>query len=131
MPHDLLQSARHAIAGFLRAWRGERNVRLFLLGYVFVLFLGLLLDLSKGEWFALLITGGMFLSVELLNTSIEYVADIVDDHLKAAHCTHNFEDMKMVKDVAAAASLVSFLIVAGTVVAIFVPHISKVLGDRF
>lgn len=122
------QSARHAIAGFLCAWRGERNVRLFLLGYACVVVLGLFLHLTEGEWLALLVTGGLFLGIELLNTAIEYMADIVDDHLKAAHCTHNFEDLKATKDVAAAASLVSLCITVVTVLVVFYPYFRGLLS---
>lgn len=99
-------------------------MRLFLLGYASVILSGLLLQLPTGEWFALLLVGALFLCIELLNTAIEHLADIVDDHLKAAHCTHTFEDLKTTKDVAAAASLVSLIVVIIAVVSVFSSHVS-------
>lgn len=119
----MLQSARFAFAGLHHAFLHERNLRLFFVAYSGVLLVAAFLHVTMGEWMALILAGGFFLSIELLNTALERLADIVDDHLKAAHCTHTFEDLKTTKDVAAAASLVSLGVVGVTVALIFIPRI--------
>jgi len=59
---------------------------------------GLILDVSTAEWIILVLTIGLGLVIELINTSIEFTVDLITDqyHLLA----------KYAKDTAAAAMLI-------------------------
>ncbi len=129
MPKRILRSATHAYAGLAYALRTERNLRLFGIGYTCVIALMLFLPLAVGEWISLLLAGGAFMSVELLNTGLERLADVMDDHCKSEHRSHCYVALKHTKDVAAAASLVSFVVVVMVILLIIVSHREFLLHD--
>ncbi|MBI3332004.1 diacylglycerol kinase family protein [Candidatus Peregrinibacteria bacterium] len=142
-----LRSLGHAREGLLHALKRERNFRLFFGGYALLLAYGYAIGITPAEAVALLLSGGAFLAVELLNTALERLVDAVDEcrqaslpteasakaglptvaphsEAKAGHdnLPHHI-GLKATKDTAAAASLVSFLffiVVAGIV---FAPYL--------
>ena len=120
----VLRSAGHAYHGLRVALRTERNLRMFLVFYVSVLLAALPLYLRPWEWFGLLLGGGFFLSVELLNTALERLADSVDDHCKKEHGSNCFVALRSAKDIAAAASLISLIILVLIILVIFFPRAS-------
>jgi len=120
----MLRSARHAYLGLREAMRTERNLQIFAFWYSAVLLLGLFLRLSWIEWIVVLLAGGIFFSVELLNTALEWLTDALDDHLKSGHQSEHFLAVKMAKDIAAAASLVSLTMVIVILLIVFVPYLS-------
>ena len=124
MPREILQSAGHACRGFLRAFRMERNLQLFGVGYVIVLLLGVRLGLQAWEWVTLLLSGGMFFAVELFNTALECFADGFDDHVKCEHRSECYATIRATKDIAAAASLVSFIVAVMVISVVFWAHFS-------
>ena len=125
----MLRSARHAYLGLREAMRTERNLQIFAFWYVAVLLLGIYLQLVWIEWIVILFAGGIFLSVELLNTALEWISDAFDDHLKAGHQSEDFLAVKMAKDVAAGASLVSLIMVIVILTIIFVPYLSPLAAS--
>lgn len=118
VPDQLLQSAGHAFRGLLNAFGKERNLQLFGVMYLLLLLYVSLLPLTQSEWLALLLSGGLFFITELLNTALERLADAFDDHLKAEHRKESFQGIKMAKDIAASASLMSLFVVLLTTVII-------------
>jgi diacylglycerol kinase len=123
MTQDIFRSARYAFRGLRTAVQSGRNLQLFLVSYLLLVLYASLLPLSSSEWLALLVSGGLFLITELLNTALEHLADAVDDHLKGEHRKESFTAIKMAKDIAASASLVSLLLVGMVAIAIVSVHI--------
>lgn len=121
MPRRILRSAAHAMRGLLFALREERNLRLFLLGFILTILLGFLLKISSLQWVFLFFAGVLFMSTELLNTAIEKLADSVDEHCKREHGSHCFPILRHVKDIAAAASLLMLLLTVVLLLTIFLP----------
>ena len=97
--HDLLAAFGYAFAGLAAAWRTQRNVRIHALVAVLVVLAGALLRLTPGEWALAALAIALVVAVELLNTALEAVVDLVSpgEHPLA----------KRAKDVAAAAVLVA------------------------
>ncbi len=95
----LLQSFNHAFQGIVDAVRWERNMRVHLVVALGVLILSLFLNLSKLELMAVLISISFVLMMELMNTAIEAVVDIVTDEFH--------EKAKRAKDLSAGAVLVA------------------------
>ena len=120
----LLRSAGHACRGFRHAFASERNLRLFVAGYLPVIALAFLVRLGSWEWFVLLLAGGFFLVVELLNTALERIVDVVDDDVKKGQQRHSFTVLRAAKDTAAAASLVALLAVLAVIGMVFWPLLS-------
>ncbi len=119
---SIAQSLGHALSGLVEAVKTERNIKLFLCGYCVVLALSFYCKLTANEWLWIIVAGGMFLSIELLNTALEHLADILDESKESPKDPAYHSAMKAAKDIASSASLVS-LIASGTIIVIiFAPH---------
>jgi diacylglycerol kinase (ATP) len=89
----------HAFRGLLFTWETQRHLRVHLALATLAVLLGLILRIGATEWALLALTIALVLSLELLNTVVEAVVDLVtpDYHPLA----------RVAKDVAAGAVLVS------------------------
>lgn len=113
--NDLRRSFGHAIGGVSRVVK-ERNMRIHIVVAVVVIACGFLLKLSALEWIAIaLASGGVFAS-ETFNTAIEMLSDRVCDSYDA--------NIKLVKDVAAAAVVIQAVAAVITGLIIFIPKIA-------
>lgn len=92
----------HAIDGVIRAFKTERNLRIDYIIGLFVLIASLFFDFSKTEFACLCLTIGFVIFAEMINSTVEYVVDLItdkyDDRAKAA------------KDIAAGGVFVSSLV---------------------
>ncbi len=108
--------------GFYYAYRGlisgfkERNMKFHGIATAAVLIFGLILGLSKIEWFTVLILIGVIWSAELVNTSIEELANIIKDHEGL-----DYYATTRTRDIAAASVLILAIIAAIIGLIIFVP----------
>jgi len=93
----------------------ERNFIFHLLVIVAVIAAGFFFNVEKAEWLAIFLCIGLVLSTEALNTSIEYICDLISPE---RHPT-----IKMIKDVSAAAVLLASIIAIIVGCIIFVPYI--------
>lgn len=118
------RSLGYAITGLNHAFTHERNLRSFLWGYILILAAGAYLHLLTWEWLAIVLCGGIFLAVELLNTALERLTDVIDQNRKIEGGATYHAGLKATKDVAAAASLVSLIMTIVVVCIVFVPYIS-------
>jgi diacylglycerol kinase len=112
---NVLYSFRHALEGFGMAVKEERNMKIHLFFTMVVVLLGFSLQVSKIEWVLILLCIGGVITLELINSSLENLVDLV---------TEEFHPLaKKAKDMAAAAvfifSMVSILI--GLI--IFIPRL--------
>ncbi len=104
-PPSLLRTARsfrYALAGLLYLARTQPNFRVHLVAAVAALGAGAVLQISSIETAALLLTIGLVLVTEALNTAIEAVVDL------ASPGPHPLA--RIAKDAAAAAVLIAALI---------------------
>lgn len=99
--HSRLASFRYAFAGIGRLLK-ETNFSIHLVIAGLTVVAGILCRLSVLEWCAIFICFGLVLSAEGLNTAIEILADRV--------CSRKDESIKLVKDVAAGAVLISAIV---------------------
>ena len=107
-----------AFKGLRISFRTERNVRLHFVAVAFTVILGFLLNISYLEWLTILLFYGLVLGLELINTAIEKLSDVVQPEKD--------DRIGIVKDTSAAAVLwVSFVaLIAGFI--IFIPKIVHV-----
>jgi undecaprenol kinase/diacylglycerol kinase (ATP) len=110
-----LQSFQYAFNGFKTLFSEEHNSRIHLFITVIVVLLGFYFQLSNPEWIFITICIAFVFFAELLNSSIENIADFISPE---KHPT-----IKKVKDLAAAAVLVSAIssVIIGLI--IFLPKI--------
>ncbi len=95
----ILDSFNFAFEGVIHVLRTQRNLRIHFAVAVAVLVLALIVDVTKMELIALLISVTFVLIAEMLNTAIEAAIDIA---------TTSFDPMaKLAKDIAAGAVLIA------------------------
>ncbi len=111
----ILNSFKYAISGVKLAFKTERNMKIYVAIIILVIMMGIILNISVVEWILCVIAIGLVVSVELINTSIEVLTDVVmpERNSKA----------KIVKDVAAGAVLISAISAAIIGIIVFVPKI--------
>ena len=130
--HRYIRSLGYASEGFLHAMQTERNLRLFFLGVLCSLLLAAFFHIDTSDWIMVLVTGGTFLSVELLNTALERFTNAFYKHIEEAKDTHkHHKAMKTTKDVAAAASLVTAIAWTAVMIIIFWPYAFEFLARTF
>jgi diacylglycerol kinase (ATP) len=105
-----LASFRFAIEGIMHTFRTQRNMRFHFFAIITVLLAGTLLRLQRADMFALLFASSLVVILEMVNTSIETVVDMITDSYRPA--------AKYAKDVAAGAVLIAAInaVVVGGVV---------------
>lgn len=111
----LIKSFAFACAGLKSSFISEPNFRIHLASAVTVFVLGLLFKISPAEWLAAGFCIALVLTMEMMNTAIEKLCDVVQEGFHPG--------IKKVKDIAAGAVLLSafFSIITGAV--IFIPKI--------
>ena len=116
-PPNIFRSFAHAARGFAYAFKMERNFRIQSCIAFLVLVLTVVLPLATWERVVLISMVMAVLVLELLNTGIERLIDLVKPRLDAY--------VKDVKDVMAAAVLLAsvFAVIVGCV--IFWPHLAQ------
>ncbi|MCL4384287.1 diacylglycerol kinase family protein [Patescibacteria group bacterium] len=108
-----------AFNGIRVAYRG-RNMRIHGLVTLLVVVAGLWWRLSPLEWIIILILIGLVWSAELVNTSLEELADLIRDHQHLP-----YQATRDTRDIAAGAVLILAIISALVGFIIFWPHLSS------
>ena len=94
---NLRRSFGNAFAGLWAVWRTQRNARIEVCISLVVIVMGLLLRVGVREWAILVLTMGLVLTAECLNTVIEALVDLVSP---------DYHDLaKVAKDASAGAVL--------------------------
>ncbi|MFT5601578.1 MAG: diacylglycerol kinase [Flavobacteriales bacterium] len=111
-----LKSFGHAFNGLKTAFKGEHNLRIHLVAAILVVILGLYFKIEIVEWLILTLTIGFVIAMELLNSSIENLADYA--------CKEQHPMIKKVKDIAAGAVLVSAISALIVGLLVFIPKLT-------
>ncbi len=100
--YHLFKNTKYAIDGLVHAFKTESSFRLELFASVFIILAIVYIDVALIYKITLFITGILVLIVELLNSSIENVVDLV---------TKEYEPLaKSAKDIGATAVMFSILL---------------------
>lgn len=95
-------------------------MKIHCMAMVLVIAAGLILKLSITEWCICLVLFGVILALELVNTAIEAVVDLVTEEYRPL--------AKLAKDTAAGAVLIASIMAAGTGILIFLPKVLRLVG---
>ncbi|WP_445490352.1 diacylglycerol kinase family protein [Niallia sp. 03133] len=110
-----LSSFRLALSGILSAIKKERNLKIHLIISMIVLALGCYYQVSAVEWLFLSIAVGFVIAMELMNTALERVVDLV---------TKEYHPLaKQAKDIAAGAVFIAAILSLVIGFIIFFPKI--------
>lgn len=113
--NKLFSSFNNAFKGLSLLIRTERNAKIHLLLSLVAISLGFLFKISTMEWIAIIFCIGFVHALEAINTSIEKLCDFInpDYHL----------NIKNIKDIAAAAVLISAICAFCIGLLIFIPKL--------
>lgn len=110
-----VNSFTYPIKGLKYAYRNEQNLAVDVGISLLVLIAGVIFKLEKSEWLVVIFTIGVVISLELVNTAIEAVVDLV---------TEEYHPLaKVAKDTSAAAVFVIAVIAAIVGIVIFLPKV--------
>jgi undecaprenol kinase/diacylglycerol kinase (ATP) len=110
-----LKSFSYAFSGLKTAFKEEHNARIHLVATVLVVALSLFFDINKYEWIAVIFAIGFVFAMELVNSAIENTMDFIS--------LEKHDTIRKIKDLSAAAVLVSALTAFVIGLMIFLPKI--------
>jgi len=110
-----LKSFVFAFNGLLILFKEEHNSRIHLIATAIVLTAGVLFELNFYEWIAITFSIGFVITVEIINTVIENVADLISPDKN--------DRIKKIKDLSAAAVLISSITALTIGLIVFIPKI--------
>lgn len=111
-----IKSFGFAFNGLRILFHEEHNSRIHFFASVLVVIAALLFKLNTYEWFAIIFSIGLVVTAEIINTAVENIADFLT--------TEQNNHIKKIKDLAAAAVLVSALTALTIGLIIFLPKIT-------
>jgi diacylglycerol kinase len=106
---------KFAIKGMKIAWRNEPHFRSHVLASAFLIVLSFCLNIAAIEFAIIVLSCGFVIAVEVLNTALE---ELCDKHTKE-HDPH----IARIKDLAAAAVLISSIFAAIAQAVILLPYV--------
>ncbi|HEY0299377.1 MAG TPA: diacylglycerol kinase family protein [Arachidicoccus sp.] len=113
-------SIKKRIASFRYAYEGlrffiatEHNARIHLAATIAVIVFGLCYKISKMQWIVVCVVVALVFAMEMVNTAIEKLCDFV--------APEKHEIIKQIKDISAAAVLISAVAALITALIIFLP----------
>jgi diacylglycerol kinase (ATP) len=115
---ERIKSFKYAFAGLKTLFIEEHNARIHLIAAVIAIALGFFLKISLNEWISLVVVMGLVFICELINSSLEVLADFTSPE--------KHPQIKKVKDLAAASVLISALVALVVGIIIFCPKIIAV-----
>jgi diacylglycerol kinase len=120
---QFIVSLKHALDGFRYLNRTQNNIRIHFIITVVIIGLSFLLRISLQEWGLIILTMALVWITESFNTVYERMFDLVDPTTNPL--------IKIGKDVAAAAVLISAVASAIIGIIIFLPRILAILFTFF
>lgn len=116
---NFLQALKHSVDGIKYAFVNERNLKIQLLIGIAVIIVGIILKLTYVEFGIIILTIGMVIFAELINTAIEIILDLYSQEYN--------ENIKVAKDLASGAVLLTALVSVIIGLIIFMPKIINIL----
>jgi undecaprenol kinase len=120
LKHSTMKSISYAGEGLNTALKQEPNFRIHIAVSIIVLFLAIMLGFDAFEWLLLFFTISLVIILELINTALESLVDIVSPDIK--------DKAKTAKDVSAASVFVAAFVSVIVGIILFVPKILALLG---
>ena len=113
--NPITKSFGYAFEGIWTGIKKERNMKIHCVAAIIVTAAGTFFQISAMEWCICLLLFGMVVSLELVNTAVEAVVDLVTDERKPL--------AKIAKDTAAGAVLFTAIMAVFIGCIIFIPHL--------
>lgn len=116
---NIFESIKYGFIGIIYAFKEERNIKLGALLAFIIIVLGFIFGLSNIEWCICLLSSGLVISFEMVNTAIEKAIDIAMPNVHPL--------AKIAKDVSAGAVVFLILISIVNACLILAPKIIEMM----
>ncbi|MEI6596602.1 MAG: diacylglycerol kinase family protein [bacterium] len=116
----LFKSYGYAIKGLFKTFQEEQNLKIQILASLIVLILGIYFSISRLEWAILTLVVCLVLTAEITNSAVERITDVLKPRINTY--------VKEIKDIMAAAVLLSSMAAVIIGVIIFFPYVYKIFG---
>jgi|GEM_PF-195814 diacylglycerol kinase len=113
------ESSRHAWSGIVLAFRTEKNLKIQIIVYVLALIGTFLLQVTFAEMAIIILTATLIVSLEMVNTAVEYFSNIVEPQYNDA--------VRIIKDITAGAVMFASGAAVMIGLLIFLPRIILLL----
>ena len=118
----LFKSFTYAFRGLVKTFREEQNLRIQTFIAFLVVLSGWYLDISRIEWCIIILAIGMVLLTEIINTAVEFITDILKPRID--------DYVKVIKDIMAAAVMMSSIIAVIAGLIIFIPYLLRIVDFK-
>src|SRR3989338_4648279 len=112
MRRSFKQSIIHAVSGVRVGFMRERNVRIHFVAAILVIVAAWWKGMDRIEWAILLLAIAIVMVAEFINTSIEFLGDIMNPRVSSA--------VEHLKDVSAGGVLLASVLAAAIAAAMFI-----------
>jgi len=115
--HSLTKSFKFAFDGIKTEFKKGRNFRIQIFMGISAIILGFVFKIPSYEWFDLIIVIASVLILELVNTAVESIVDMISPEIQ--------EKAKIAKDVSAGAVLIASIAAVFVGILVFLPIIIR------
>ncbi|MCF6365987.1 MAG: diacylglycerol kinase family protein [Bacteroidales bacterium] len=114
-----LKTFKYALNGIAHVFKKEQNFRIHIIATILVIAAGVFFSIDRTEWMFIIIAINIVLAFELANSAIEYICNFVSPGYS--------NKIKRIKDVSAAAVLISAIGAFVLALIIFIPKVIEML----
>jgi len=111
----LVKSFLYAFKGLIKTFKEEQNFKIHIFATIIVILFAWYLKVSKSEWMALTIVIGLVVLMEIINSAIERITDVLKPRIDSY--------VKEIKDITAAGVLIAAIVAIAVGLIIFLPYL--------
>jgi diacylglycerol kinase len=111
----LVKSFLYAFKGLIKTFKEEQNFKIHIFATIVVILFAWYLKVSKSEWMALTIVIGLVVLMEIINSAIERITDVLKPRIDSY--------VKEIKDITAAGVLIAAIVAIAVGLIIFLPYL--------
>ena len=119
-PNSVFNTIKNSVNGIKYYACDGKSIVLYLLGTLIEILMGYVYNINGLEWILIICILGVLLSVELINTAVESVCDLVSREYNPL--------IKIAKDCASGATFVIFIVAIILNIIIFLPKVLNLFG---
>ena len=117
----LFRSFGYALKGLYKVFREEQNLKIQSILSLSIILLGIYFKINAGQWALLVLVIGLVLITEITNSAVERITDVLKPRINSY--------VKEIKDIMAAAVLLSSLVALVVGMIIFLPFLAEMFGQ--
>lgn len=117
----LFKSFSYAFKGLFKTFQEEQNLRIQTIASLIVIIFGVYFKINRLEWVVLVLAISLVLITETINSAVERITDVLKPRINSY--------IKEIKDIMAAAVLLSSIAALVVGLFIYLPYVYKLFGQ--